>query len=201
MVELNDLYFHLVPNDNKRHNAFKCGNLKRWNDRLEEVGIRNINFQWPHLWTCIIPYCVIFHLFQLSSMSDENFVVKLKSEGKGRSEKKKHYAWTKEKETSWKNGCCRRQSKEKKPNSTFIICKFTTSSSPSSSPDYDPRRHNEESLHCSIKTRVKLRKNYIYFKNKGYFILKLCWKWWCYWTSKTRTTYIFFMEEQRHRQH
>jgi hypothetical protein len=46
-------------------------------------------------------------------MSDENFVVKLKSEGKGISEKKKHYAWTKEGETSWKNGCCRRQNKEK----------------------------------------------------------------------------------------
>jgi hypothetical protein len=72
------------------------------------------------------------------------------------------------------------KARRKNQISLFIICKFTTSSSPSSSPDYDPRRHNEESLHCSIKTRVKLRKNYIYFKNKGYFILKLCLKWWCY---------------------
>jgi hypothetical protein len=36
----------------------------------------------------------------------------------------------------------------------------------------------------------------MYFKNKSYLFLKLCLKWWCYWTSKTRMNCIIFMEEQ-----
>jgi hypothetical protein len=38
--------------------------------------------------------------------------------------------WTREGKTSWKNGCCKRQNKEKNANSTLVICKFATSSSP-----------------------------------------------------------------------
>jgi hypothetical protein len=37
----------------------------------------------------------------------------------------------------------------------------------------------------------------MYFKNKNYLFLKLCLKWWCYWTSKTRMNCIFFMEKQK----
>jgi len=92
--------------------------------------IRVVHFPWQRLWIVIIMYVCHFSSFSTKQNEQWEFCWESKDNYKKEERgKKKHFAWMRERITTWRSGCYGRQNVERRTSSTFRISSITFSSS------------------------------------------------------------------------
>ncbi len=92
--------------------------------------IRGVHFPWQCLWIVIIMYVCHFSSFSTKQNEQWEFCWESKDNYKREERgKKKHFAWMRERITTWRSGCYGRQNVERRTSSTFKISSITFSSS------------------------------------------------------------------------